>query len=73
MSRWKVTLDQAACVGSGICVAMSGTHFRAAGDGKSAPAADEIDPDAVVLDAMELCPADAIRVFDVESGKEIAP
>lgn len=73
MSRWKVTLDRRACLGSGICVATSGVHFRAAGDGKSAPAADETDPDEAVLEAMELCPGDAIRVLDVESGEEVVP
>lgn len=71
MSRWRVTVDRAACVGSGICVATAGSHFRADGDGKSLPTAEETTSDEAVLDAMELCPADAIRVLDVESGRRV--
>ena len=68
---WKVTVDQDACIGSGICAGTAPEYFRLDGD-RSRPIRELIEPDDVVLDVAETCPAEAITVYD-NGGRQLAP
>jgi ferredoxin len=61
--RWHVTVDRDACLGSGVCAATAPRHFRLEG-GKSRALRDDIEPDGIVLEAADTCPAEAITVVD---------
>jgi ferredoxin len=69
--RWRVTVDRGACLGSGLCAGSAPKHFRLE-DGRSRPVEELIEPDEVVLDAAEMCPAEAISVYDA-GGRLLAP
>jgi ferredoxin len=67
---WKVSVDAATCIGSGICAGMAPERFVL--NGRWATVIQEdTEPDEVLLDAADSCPAGAITV--VEDGEEIGP
>ena len=68
---WRVTVDRDACLGSGLCAGSAPRHFRLE-DGRSRPIEELIEPDEIVLDAAEMCPAEAISVYDTD-GRLLAP
>ncbi|MBP2474151.1 ferredoxin [Crossiella equi] len=69
--RWRVSVSHD-CIGSGMCAGAAPEFFRLT-DGYAEPVAEEIDPAEVVTDAADQCPAEAILVADVASGKQLAP
>lgn len=66
---WQVSVDRAACLGSGMCAALAPDLFEL--DDFARPRTPDIEPDEVALDAADQCPAQAITVLD--NGKEIGP
>jgi ferredoxin len=68
---WTVTVDRSRCQGTGMCAGAAPRHFRL-DDGRSRPVQDNIDPDDIVLDVAETCPAEAITVHDA-TGRRLAP
>jgi ferredoxin len=69
--RWKITVNRDACLGSGVCAATAPRHFRL-DDGRSRAIREDIEPDAVVLDVADTCPAEAIAVYG-SAGHRLAP
>ncbi|MER7169510.1 ferredoxin [Micromonospora sp. NPDC000207] len=69
---WRVRVDQAQCIGAGICASTAPTHFRLV-DGLSQPLAGLVDPAEEVRDAADSCPMEAITVTDAETGDPVAP
>ncbi|MCK2241121.1 MULTISPECIES: ferredoxin [unclassified Crossiella] len=69
--RWHVEVSHD-CIGSGMCAGAAPEFFRLV-DGYAEPVHTEIDPAEVVTDAADQCPAEAISVVDVASGKTLAP
>lgn len=68
---WRVTVDRNACLGSGLCAGTAPEYFRL-DDGRSRPIKELIDPDDIVVDAADTCPAEAIVVHDA-AGRQLAP
>ena len=68
---WRIAVDRDACLGSGVCAATALRHFRL-DEGRSRAIHEDIEPDDVVLDAAETCPAEAITVYDA-AGHRLAP
>jgi ferredoxin len=68
---WRVTVDREACLGSGVCAGTAPEYFRLE-DGRSRPIREFVEPDEDVLDAADLCPAEAITVHDA-AGHRLAP
>lgn len=71
--RWKISVDQETCIGSGMCVGTSPGFFEFGADDKSRPIRELVDRDEAVIDAAESCPVEAILVTDAASGEVIAP
>jgi ferredoxin len=69
--HWKITVDRDACLGSGICAGTAPRHFRL-DDGRSRAIREDIEPDDIVLDVADTCPAEAITVHD-GAGRRLAP
>ena len=69
---WKVRIDRTLCVGFGDCVEAAPDAFDLDGEG----IAIFLDPAAVPADtlreACDVCPVDALTVFDAE-GQQIIP
>jgi ferredoxin len=76
VTRWQVSVDPGACIGSGACAATAPTHFRLEridGRERSRPIAEVVDPDDFVLGAALSCPTEAITVTEQPSGTVLAP
>jgi ferredoxin len=71
-ARWKISVDRDVCMSSGVCEALAGKWFELTDDG-ARPLAEELDPDEVVVEAAESCPAEAIRVMNATDGTVVAP
>jgi ferredoxin len=69
MSRWKVSVDKNACIGSAMCVALAPGRFVLDERQRSGPVEAEIDPDEVVRDAAASCPSEAISLVDANTGQ----
>lgn len=69
--RWKITVDRGACLGSGVCAGTAPSHFRL-DDGRSRAIPEDIEPDDIVLDVANTCPAEAISVYNA-TGHRLAP
>jgi ferredoxin len=71
---WHLEVDEHACIGSGMCVALAPERFaldRATAN--VVPGAEDSEPQEVLLDAADSCPAEAITVTDASSGKVLGP
>ena len=76
MTRWQISVDPEACIGSGACAATAPGHFRLDridGRDQSRPLAEVVEPDDQVLGAALSCPTEAIMVSDQASGTVLAP
>jgi ferredoxin len=71
-TRWRITVDHEACIGSAVCAGTLPSRFKIVGD-KSVPTDSEIEPDDDVLGAAESCPMEAILVVDAATGAVLAP
>jgi ferredoxin len=56
-------------MGSGQCIGIAPEHFVPAGTGRTSVRTTIIDADDAVLDAAACCPAEAITVREVDSGR----
>ncbi|MGW6837419.1 ferredoxin [Streptomyces sp. NPDC054949] len=68
--KWTVRADRQLCMGSGMCAAVAPEVFTME-DEHASVRTPETDEDARVLDAADICPAQAITVR--EAGTVIAP
>lgn len=66
--RWLVSVDRAACIGSGICAGTAPDRFALGPDHRASPIAREIDPDETVRDIAAQCPAEAIHLTAMKTG-----
>lgn len=69
---WRVSVDPARCIGSGICAGTAADHFRLV-DGFATPVSPTTPPAEPVRDAAESCPVEAITVRDAADDRLIAP
>lgn len=67
---WKIDVDPGRCIASGMCAALAPERFVLDGDHAVAITADA-EPDDVLLDAADSCPATAITITG--GGVEIGP
>lgn len=67
---WKIDIDPSRCIASGMCAALAPERFVLDGAHAVAITADA-DPDDILLDAADMCPANAITITD--DGVEIGP
>jgi ferredoxin len=73
MAKYKIVLDRDKCMGDGNCADLAPETFAIDGDDRSFV----LDPGGnwpeYILRAAKDCPADAISLYDVETGKRIWP
>ncbi|WP_067025055.1 ferredoxin [Streptomyces dysideae] len=71
-SRWRISVDRGACIGSGVCMGDRPDRFMLR-NGQSEPIDAEINADDEVLAVADSCPREAIRIVEVSSGNVLAP
>jgi ferredoxin len=70
-TSWSVQLDRFLCIGSGMCVATAPDRFHLVDSRADVVDAGPVEPDEILLDAADACPAEAIRVL--AAGTLLAP
>jgi ferredoxin len=70
--RWRITVDQNVCQGTGLCSSVAPKHFELR-SGLSHPIDPEVEPHDDVIDAAEGCPVEAILVVSASDDRVIAP
>ncbi|CCB74136.1 MULTISPECIES: ferredoxin [Streptomycetaceae] len=71
--RWRVEVDTAVCVGSGMCAGHAPHVFALDPTRRSHPLTPHTDPAPDVLTAAEHCPVEAIRLTRAETGEPVFP
>lgn len=71
MTRWKLSVDKDACIGSAMCVGVAPDRFVLDERQRSGPVETEIDADEAVRDAAATCPSEAIGVVDADTGRPV--
>ncbi|MER5811044.1 ferredoxin [Streptomyces sp. NPDC002033] len=61
--NWTVRVDAGLCMGSGICAGTAPEIF-ALEDDHARPRTDRVAPEERILEAADMCPAQAITVHD---------
>jgi ferredoxin len=69
--RWKITVNRDACLGSGLCAGTAPEYFRL-DEETSRPLKEVVEPDELLLDVAETCPAEAIAIHDSD-GRQLSP
>ncbi|MFI6060888.1 ferredoxin [Streptomyces sp. NPDC051286] len=69
--QWRITVDKT-CRRSGICAAAAPRYFSVGEDHRTRPAAGPVDPDPKLIDVVEACPAEAITLTDLATGRPVA-
>ncbi|GAB2600005.1 hypothetical protein GCM10027168_36390 [Streptomyces capparidis] len=71
--RWRVEVDHALCIGSGLCAGSQPDWFRLDSAHKSHPVTTETDANEAVLGAAETCPVEAIHLRMADTGEVVFP
>jgi ferredoxin len=71
VTRWKVSVDKNACIGSAMCVAVAPGRFVLDEQQRSSPVEAETDPDEAVRDAAASCPSEAISLVNADTGQPV--
>ncbi|GGK72939.1 ferredoxin [Mangrovihabitans endophyticus] len=72
-AEWRLSVDRATCIGSGMCTSSAPEYFALDDSGVSRPLAERVAPDDALLDAANSCPVEAIRVQRIPDGAVLAP
>lgn len=71
--RWRVEVESGTCIGSGVCASLAPAAFALGADRVSRPRHTEVDQNPGLVDAANCCPAQAITVTDLATGRIVAP
>jgi ferredoxin len=64
---WRIEVDDNLCIASGMCAGLAPEYFELEGD-HAEPVTSEAEPDEILLDAADSCPAMAIKISE---GSEV--
>ncbi|GHH84556.1 hypothetical protein GCM10018793_49270 [Streptomyces sulfonofaciens] len=67
----RARVDRTRCVGAGMCAGVAPEEFEVDGHGKSRPRRPVAPASADLVEAVSLCPMEAIAVFDAGSGRPV--
>jgi ferredoxin len=73
MAKYKIVLDREKCMGDGNCVDLAPETFSIDEDDRSYVLNPGGNWPEYVLKAAKTCPADAITLFDAETGERVWP
>ena len=69
----KIVIDRSRCIAAANCIGTAPRVFALDGSKKAIVIDAKADDDATLMNAAELCPTEAISLFDEESGDKIFP
>ncbi|MFI8965386.1 ferredoxin [Streptomyces sp. NPDC053493] len=68
--QWRITVHKT-CRRSGICAAAAPRYFSVDDDHRTRPTAGPVAPDPELIDVAEACPAEAITLTDLVTGRPV--
>ncbi|WP_128980895.1 ferredoxin [Streptomyces roseicoloratus] len=68
--QWRISVHKS-CRRSGICAAAAPRYFSVGEDHRTRPAAEPVDPDPELIEVVEACPAEAITLTDLATGRPV--
>ncbi|MFD0373370.1 ferredoxin [Streptomyces sp. NPDC059071] len=68
--QWQISVHKS-CRRSGICAAAAPRYFSVGEDHRTRPAAGPVAPDPELIDVAEACPAEAITLTDLATGRPV--
>jgi ferredoxin len=74
MVKYRIEVDEEACVGCGACSATcdEGFEMKDTDKGQRAKAKkSEVDSLGCIEEAAKVCPVNAIKIFDAETGAQL--
>lgn len=69
--RWQITVHRS-CRRSGICAAAAPRYFSVDDKHRTRPVAGPVAPDPELLEVAEACPAEAIALTDLATGRPVS-
>ncbi|WP_405997527.1 ferredoxin [Streptomyces sp. NBC_00829] len=69
-SQWRIAVDRA-CRRSGICTAQAPRYFTVDDQLRTRPVDELVAPDGELIEVVEACPAEAISVTDLRTGRSV--
>ena len=72
-TRWRVEVDRARCIGSGMCAGTAPGRFVLDQGQRSSPTAAVMPADEAVYDAAVSCPVEAITLSEAGAGRTVFP
>lgn len=72
-SKYRIEIDREACIGAASCIAIGANTFTIDDKNKVLIIEGEWDNDEIVMAAAQSCPVFAIKIFDIQTGKQIFP
>jgi ferredoxin len=72
-AKLAISIDHDLCIGNATCEMAAPKAFELNAEGQSVVVDPEAEPLEALLDAVALCPVNAVIVVDVESGERLEP
>ncbi len=69
----KIVIDRGKCIAAANCIGMAPRVFALDGQKKAIVVDAKGADDATILEAAEVCPTEAITVYDGTSGEKVFP
>ena len=69
---WRIRVDAALCIGSGICVGTAPKLFAVDDRQRAQPVSELVEAGEVVRDVAAACPVEAISITDAETGAPVS-
>jgi len=73
MAKYDIEIDRDTCIGDQLCCSEAPNTFDIDDEGIAFVADADGDPADVVLDAVQSCPVDCIKLTDRASGEVVWP
>jgi ferredoxin len=73
MKRYRIEFDRPSCIGAYACLAIAPDTWGEGDDGKAVMLKEEFTLEELEkqLEAARACPVAVIRIYDLETGKEV--
>jgi len=73
MAKYKIEIDRELCIGDGACCGEAPNTFEMDSDNIAKVTNPDGHTPEEILQAAQVCPVDAIKLFDAATGEQVWP
>ena len=70
---YKITVDRDLCIGAAPCFAIAPKVFNIDSENKAVVVDEKGADDKTILEAVQACPVNAIKIIDAETDQQVYP